>query len=179
MLPSFTLPVSLHSETPVEHSVTPVLQRLLLGKQGSFALHGAHEPALQTRSVPHSVPSALFWVRLQVLAAPEQDNVPVLQPTRHSLPSMQSVHAPLAQTLASLFSHLLPLLALPTASHTFEPLAHENFPALQTVPGGVQSPPATQSLHTPALHTFPAPQTSKPSATALPVSVHVRSPVQV
>lgn len=180
MLPSITLPVSLQTETPVEHSVTPILQRLLFGKQATPTLHAAHEPDLQTRSVPHDSPSGLFLVGSpHVLFPPAQDNVPVLHPNGHSLPSMQSVHTPFAQTRALLFSHLLPLLALPTASQTFEPLAHENLPALQTVFGGVQSPPATQSLHAPALQTLPPPQTSDPSATGLPVSMHVRSPVQV
>jgi len=55
--PAPLLPLSVQTEAPVAHDVTPVLQGLV-GWQAWPAVHDTHIPVLQTRFIPHAVPSA-------------------------------------------------------------------------------------------------------------------------
>lgn len=60
VVPSFTFAVFMQVETPVEQSVTPVWQALLLGVHTLPALQDLQLPPLQTRSVPQVVPFAII-----------------------------------------------------------------------------------------------------------------------
>jgi hypothetical protein len=56
-VPAALLPLSMQTDAPVAHDVVPVLQELV-GWQATPAAHETHCPVLQTRLVPHPVPSA-------------------------------------------------------------------------------------------------------------------------
>jgi hypothetical protein len=64
-VPGGSLPVSMHTELPVVHTVIPVLQRLPPGRQLTPAVQDTQLPPLQTWLFPHDVPSSLSVVSLQ------------------------------------------------------------------------------------------------------------------
>jgi hypothetical protein len=55
IVPVGLLPVSAHTDVPVEHDVIPNLHGLV-GLHGWPAVHATHAPALHTRFAPHAVP---------------------------------------------------------------------------------------------------------------------------
>jgi hypothetical protein len=76
-VPAPLLPDSTHIDVPVVHDVRPVLHAFA-GWQATAIMHDMHIPVLQTRFMPHPVPSeALAPVSLQVGVPLEQLSVPV------------------------------------------------------------------------------------------------------
>src|SRR5262245_21966374 len=55
-VPCPLLPLSMQTEAPVAHDVMPVLHGFV-GWQAWPAVHDTHMPVLQTRFIPHAVPS--------------------------------------------------------------------------------------------------------------------------
>lgn len=82
-------------------------------------------------------------------------------PVRHCFPAPQTVLSD----------------ALPVMLQTCVPVAHEFVPTLQTVPGGMQEPPAVQPRHIPVLQTRLVPQ-GVPLVTDARVSLQIGAPVE-
>jgi hypothetical protein len=138
---SGTLPVALHTDVPVEHSVWPVLHTLPSGVHTVPALHATQPPLLHTRSDPQLVPLVRLVPRsLHVGIPDEQSSAPLWQGAAVGLQSAfatQTTHEPLLHTCPLPQSD--PSAALPDTAHTDAPVMHEVLPALHVVPGGTQS----------------------------------------
>jgi hypothetical protein len=170
-VPSFTLVVFMHSDAPVEHSVTPVWQALLLGVHTSPVLHVLQPPALHTRFVPQLVPFGRFVIRSVQAGIPAaQVRLPAWQGAvggTQVAPPAQATHPPLLHTW--LFPHVAPSVALPVCIQADMPDAHDVLPALQVVPVGTQSWPAAHERQVPPEQTLLAPHAA-PSVSAAIVS---------
>jgi hypothetical protein len=106
------LPVSLQTDTPVEHEVVPVWHGLL-GVHATPAVHALHEPLSHTLLAPHVAPLArLVPVSVHVETPVEHDVVPVWHGLAgaHDSPAVHALHEPLSHT--SLVPHEVPLAAL-------------------------------------------------------------------
>jgi hypothetical protein len=101
-VPSLTLAVFMHVEVPLEQSVMPVWQMLLLGVQTLPALQLLQLPMLQTESVPHTVPFAIIPpLSVHIGAPPEQSRLPVWQGAVvgvHDVPPAHAIHLPWPHT---------------------------------------------------------------------------------
>jgi hypothetical protein len=130
------LPVSLQTDTPVEHDVDPVWHGLT-GVHAAFAVHALQEPLSQTALVPHVVPLArLVPVSLQTETPVEHDVVPVWQALAgvHETPAVHGAQEPLSQT--ALAPHTVPLVALvPVSVQTGEPPVQTIVPVWQEFVG--------------------------------------------
>jgi hypothetical protein len=100
-VPLATLPVALHTATPVEQLVVPVWHGLV-GEHVEPAVHATHAPPSQTRFVPHDVPLATAWVVLLHTGTPvEHAMAPVthgLGGVLHTAPAVQAEQTPLSHT---------------------------------------------------------------------------------
>jgi hypothetical protein len=178
LVPSTTLPVALHTATPVEQLVVPVWHGLV-GEQEVPAVHATHDPASQTRPVPHEVPLLTAWVVLPQTGTPvEQTMAPVTQGlggVLHTAPAVQAEHTPLSQT--ALVPHEVPLAAVwAVLLQTGEPVAQPMAPRTQGLGWVVQAPPGTHVSHTPPTQKELVPH-GVPFVAGLPVSLHSTVPV--
>jgi len=73
---AFGWPVSLHTDVPVAHDVTPTSHGLPGGEHDRFAVHATHWPTLQTWLVPQDVPSGAGPRSEQAIWPPEHDTEP-------------------------------------------------------------------------------------------------------
>ncbi|MGC4086963.1 MAG: hypothetical protein QM756_03495 [Polyangiaceae bacterium] len=174
-MPSFLLPLSTHAEAPVEHEVLPVLHGLL-GVHDKSAVQALQEPDLQTRLVPHGVPSVTdAEVSWQTGAPLLQESFPVWQAFVgvQLAPSVQDTQlAALLQT--KLVPQLLPAALFPLSTHTELPVLHEVVPVLQALVGW-QVTPAVHETQLPVLQTRLVPQLA-PSAREVVVALHTGVP---
>jgi hypothetical protein len=176
VVPLGTLPVAPHTDTPVEHEVTPVWQGLA-GEQFAPAVHAVQVPLSHTSLVPQVVPLVtLLPVSLHTGAPDVQTVVPVWHALVgvHDAPVVHPLHDPLSHT--SLVPQEVPLAtAVPVSVHTETPVAHDVTPVSQLL-GGVHAVPEVHPLHAPLSQTSPVPQLV-PLLTLSPVSLHTATPV--
>ena len=169
------VPVSVHVEAPDAQDVVPTSHGLL-GLHGAPAVHAAHEPSLQTSSVPHDVPFATAVpVSVQIEAPDAQDVVPTSHRLLgvHEALAVHAEHVPPLQT--SLVPHDVPFAtAVPVSVHVGAPDTQDVAPTSHGLLG-VHEAPAAHPPHEPLLQTSPIPH-DVPSATASSVSVHVEVP---
>ena len=167
-------PVSVQTAEPVEQSVEPVSQTLL-GVQTAPWVQALHCPLSQTWLVPHAVPLApeLGPESLHTGAPDEQAIVPVSHGLLgvQEVPFVQALHEPLSQT--SLVPHEVPLAMLPLETQTEVPVVQLVTPVWQGA--GVHASPGVHASQVPLSHTPLVPH-AVPSATLLPVSLHVPAP---
>jgi hypothetical protein len=171
------VPVSVHTAVPVEQSVVPVWHALV-GVHEAPWVHEVHVPLSQTWLTPHTVPlAACVPVSVHVGVPPEQEIVPVSHELvgTHEAPLEHAAQTPVSHTFMDPHD-------VPSGRLLFE-FVHTDAPVEQTVDhtvqelAGVQSVPAVHALHAPALHTMFTPH-ELPSASVVPVSVHVAAPVE-
>ncbi len=171
------LPVSLQSDTPVEHDVVPAWHGLV-GVHTTPAVHALHVPLSHTSLVPHVVPLAtLLPVSVHTDTPVEHDVVPVWHTFAgvHARPDVHALHDPLSHTW--LLPHVVPLVALlPLSLQTDTPVEHEVVPVWHAF-AGVHAAPVVQALHEPLSHTLLLPHVA-PLARSVPRSVHVETPVE-
>jgi len=175
-LPAALLPVSLHTDDPVEHEVVPVLQEFA-GEQVSPAVQETQTPPEQTRLVPHEVPLPRAVVLSTQTGTPlEHESFPEWHAFAgvHGCPSLQGAHTPALHTMP--FPHGVPGALLPFSAQTCDPVAHEFAPVLQTL-AGWHAPPAVHETHCPVRHTRLVPQMA-PSESDTLLSAQVGVPVE-
>src|SRR4051812_7489577 len=175
---SFGAP-SIQTEAPVVQAVTPLRQTDGLAVHAVPAVHDTQTPLpLQTRLVPQVIPAAVLPVSRQRSAPVVQSMTPVLQGAPglvvHDLPAWHITHCPLP------LQTMLEPQAVPasTLSPSTQPEADPQVmtPSLHAPPGLlVQTVPAAQVVHAPALQTFSVPQKA-PSGPFMP-SLHWGAPV--
>jgi hypothetical protein len=128
--------------------------------------------------IPHTVPlAACVPVSVHVGVPPEHEIVPVSHELvgTHEAPVVHAVQVPVSHTFMDPHD-------VPSGRLLFE-FVQTEAPVEQTVdqtvqePVGVQSVPAVHALHVPVWHTMFTPH-EEPSASAVPVSVHVATPVE-
>ncbi len=165
-VPFGRLPVPVHTGTPVEQPIVPVLQGA--GEHMAPCVHGLHDPLSQTAFVPQLVPLATCDpVSLHTGVPVEHESVPVSQ----TLAGVQAalfwhvVHAPLSQTM--LVPQLVPLSTLlPVSLHTGTPEEQSIEPVWHGL-DGTHEEPCAHALHEPLSQTMPLPQLV-PFATFVP-----------
>ena len=158
----------------------PVWQLVVPSWQGSLgwqlppAVQLPQVPALHTLLFPHDVPFATFPVSVQTDVPVAHDVAPVRQALAgvQVVPAVQLPQAPALHTL--LFPHDVPFATFPVSAQTDVPVAHDVAPVRQAF-DGVQTVPAVQLPHVPALHTLLFPH-DVPFAT-FPVSAQTDIPV--
>jgi hypothetical protein len=124
--PVGTLLALVHVETPLMQDVVPVWQRLPFGLHGWFAVHAEHDPALQTRLVPHDVPlPTLVPVSVHTWVPDAQEVVPTWQLLVgvQGVFAVHATHAPALQTM--LVPQAVPGGAFERLAHVCEPVEHE------------------------------------------------------
>lgn len=178
LVPLETLPVALHTETPVEQSVVPVWHGFV-GEHTAPDVHDAHDPLSQTWLAPQEVPLATFVDVLPHTGTPvEQPMAPSthgLGGVPHAAPVEQARQVPLSQTIPE--PHEVPLaMVLVVLSHTGEPVEQPMAPTRHWLGAGLQGPPGVHAVHTPARHVSLVPQ-EVPSVAGWPVSLHCTVPV--
>ena len=135
-LPAALFPPSTQTEVPVEHEVTPALQRFGLVVQARPAVQAEHVPALHTRLVPQLVPSGSEVVVSVHTGAPvEQERVPVWHVLAgvQDCPLLHVTHAPALHTMP--LPQVVPAAVLPVSTQTELPVVHEVAPVLQALAG--------------------------------------------
>jgi hypothetical protein len=176
-VPFGTVPVELHTETPVEHEVTPVSHGLL-GVHETPAEQALQVPLSQTWLLPQVVPfETLVPVSVHAGTPVEHAVVPVWQTLVgvQAAPTVHALHDPLSHTW--LVPHVVPLAALlPVSAQTDTPVEHDVAPVWHGLLG-VHVTPAVHALHVPLSHTWLEPQVV-PFARLLPVSLHTDTPVE-
>ena len=173
--PTATLPLATQVEVPVVQDVVPVLQGLD-GEHANPDVHDVHTPPLQTRLVPHAVPSASEVVESLHTGAPvAQLNVPLWQVLVgvQAVPLLQAAQAPALQTMA--VPHDVPAALLPLSTQTETPVAHEVVPVLHGLLGW-QATFAVHETHCPVWQTRLVPH-AVPSDSDVLASTHVGAPV--
>jgi hypothetical protein len=156
-VPPALFPLSTQTCDPVEHDVVPSLQGLP-GWQALPAVQETHCPVLQTRFVPHDVPSeSEVFASTHVDAPVLQLNVPAWQGLAgvQLPPAVQVMHAPPEHTL--LVPQDVPFGAFPDATQVEMPVEHDVVPVLQGSLGW-QDAPAVHAMQAPPLQTWPVPQ---------------------
>jgi hypothetical protein len=177
-VPLLTLvPVSVHTETPVEQEVVPVWHGLA-GVQFALLVHAVHVPLSQTWLVPHDVP-LVTWVvvALQTGVPVVHEVVPVTHGFVgvHAAPVVHVIQLPLLQT--SLVPHEVPLETLvPVSVQTDTPVVQEVVPVWHAFVG-VHAAFAVHALHEPLSQTSLVPH-EVPLLALFPVSVHTDTPVE-
>jgi hypothetical protein len=137
-----------------------------------------HDPVLQTRSGPQTVPSAAgLLLSVQTGVPVEQLSVPVWQGSGgvQLEPALHMPHMPLEHTW--LGPHIAPSLWSPLSAHTETPVEHDVVPSLQGFIV-VQALPAAHDTHDPALQTLSVSH-AVPLATIPPRSTHSTAGEQV
>jgi hypothetical protein len=178
-VPTGLLPLTTHTELPVEQEVRPTLH----GSGGVHvapAVHGTQLPVLHTWFIPQPVPLATAVpVSWQVALPVVQVSVPVW----HGLvgvqapPAAHAMQAPLLQTRLGLVPHVVPFATFPVSAHTEMPVTHDVAPVRHGFVGW-QLAPAVHAPQTPLLQTRLVPHTV-PLTRFLPVSAHVIAGEQV
>jgi hypothetical protein len=176
-VPFETVPVIMHTELPLLHTVLPVWHMLPFGVQALPAVQGLQLPPLHTRFVPQLVPFArLLPVSVQLGVPDEQLSEPVWQGAVDGVqlvPAEHAMHWPALHTM--LVPHDEPLGAFPLCMQVATPVEHDVTPALHVVPVGVQVWLAWQGEHVPLLQTMSWPQVV-PLATFVCASLHTGAP---
>src|SRR4029079_1064861 len=171
---------SMQVDAPATHDVTPLRQTDGLVVHAWLAVHDTHVPVpLQTWFVPQVVPAAVLPLSTHLGAPEAQAITPVLQGEPgfvvQALPASHITHWPLP--LHTWFvPHAMPALALsPSTQPEADPQA--TTPSLQGLLGlVVQTVPAAQVVHAPALQTLSIPHDS-PSGT-FASSAHSGAPLE-
>ncbi len=176
-VPAGRLPVSRHTEAPVEQSTAPE-RHAVVGVQLAPCVQATHAPeALHTMFAPHDVPAGRF-------APSRHDGVPEAQsirPLLHAVAGVQGASGVQAAQLPEAshtrpMPHDVPADRLPVGAHTGSPVPHWIAPLLHAVEG-VQLMPSVQATQTAmALHTRPMPH-DVPAGRAAP-SRHTGAPVE-
>ena len=173
LLPLGALPVSRHSEVPVEQLVMPTLQAD--GWHCMFGLQATQLPLLHTWPLPQARPLGALPVSWHCEVPDSQLVVPSLQglPVSQDTLAVQAAQVPLLQTW--LVPQLVPLATFRVVSvHWGVPVAQDNVPVWHLFVG-VQACPSVQLTHRPPLQTWLLPQ-DLPAA-AGPVSTHTGAPL--
>jgi hypothetical protein len=173
LVPGGRLPVSVHTENPVEQTVAAVLQ-MLPGWQVTPAAQVTHIAPRQTAFAPHTVavPSGSDTpVSVQIGTPVSQARVPLWQGFAGGQlpPPAHAAHAPSAHTLPA--PQLVPFALFPDGIQLDTPVAQDVVPTLH---GSlcVHDLPAAQATHVPALHTLSVPQ-DVPFPISSPVSMQL------
>ena len=123
------VPVSVHTDVPVEHDVVPEWH-WLVGVHEAPAVHAVHVPLLHTWLVPQVVPLATdVPVSVQTGKPVAQLTVPVWHTLVgvHAAPAEHAEHVPLSQT--RLVPQAVPLdTDVPVSVHTATPVVHTTLP---------------------------------------------------
>jgi hypothetical protein len=171
-VPTDLLVVATQTDDPVEHDVLPFLHGSV-GEQVCPVTHETHTPPLQTRSMPHDVPSSTFVPRsMQVWLPVMQVSVPLWHGAvsgLHAPPWVQGTQVPALQTL--FMPHDVPSGWFPVSAQTEAPVMHDVAPVRQRLVGW-QLVPVVHMTHMPPLQTMFMPQTV-PLTSALPLSAQV------
>lgn len=133
-----------------------------------------HAPLEHTRPLPQAVPSGAFPETVQTSVPVAHDVCPTLQGavTVHAVPLVQLTHPPSLQTLS--VPQAVPSDTLvPRSVQVGAAPEHESEPSWQPF-AGTQLEPEVHVWHTPASHTWPAPQLVPSGAS--PVSTQLLTP---
>jgi hypothetical protein len=146
------LPLSVQTDTPVEHEVVPVGHGLA-GVHAAPVVHALHDPLSHTLLLPHVAPLARSVPRSVHVETPvEHEVVPLWQGLAgvHVKPAVHALQVPLSHT--SLVPHEVPLAALvPSSTHVM--LGEQLINPLWQTLVGVQALPAEHVVHVPLSHT--------------------------
>jgi hypothetical protein len=169
--PFGALPVTPHTDAPVEHEVAPTLHCVPAGVQAWPSAQSTHVPALQTLSVPQGVPAVTGTPVSLHVGVPEQTSVPLLQAFAgvQLCPSAHATHAPSLQTCP--VPHIVPFGMLPMSMQTGEPVLQASVPVRQGLLTGHVAP-TLQAMQVPLLQTLSTPHIV-PSGASVAWSTHV------
>jgi hypothetical protein len=172
---------SMHAWAPVVQAVMPFLQIDGLVVQAVPAVHETQVPLpLQTWLLPQVVPAAVLPESRQRGAPIVQSTTPVLHGAPgfmlQALPASHATHCPLPlQTMFEPQAAPAPTLSPSAQPEVAVPIPQVTTPSLHAPPGlVVQTVPAAQVVHAPALQTLSVPH-DRPSG-ALASSLHCGDP---
>jgi hypothetical protein len=175
------LPPSVHSGTPVEHEIVPLLQALLgLVMHVSPAVQSMHAPSLlQTLPTPQLAPADFAVPLVQTIAPVAQLVTPFVQGSElleQVCPAMQSPHMPFALQTMPLPQLVPGALLVVVSTQVIAPVVQAVVPSLHLFGFVAQVVPAVHGTQVPLpLQTILVPQ--EVPAVLLPPSTQVIAPV--